>query len=90
MGLGKKDIVYNISSDTHLSLKASSSILESFLRILKLNKTKTVKISNFGTFILHESPKRIGRNPITMDEFEIKAHKKISFKASNKVKSIIN
>ena len=90
MGLSKKDIVYNISSETQLSLKTSSSILESFLILLKSNKTKTVKISSFGTFTPHETPKRIGRNPITMDEFEIKAHKKISFKASNKVKSIIN
>ena len=90
MGLGKKDIANNISTKTLLSSKESFNILDYFLEVLKKNKNKKLKISNFGSFSLTNSPKRIGRNPRTKEEFEIKARMKLSFKASNKIKSLLN
>jgi nucleoid DNA-binding protein len=90
VGLGKKDIVNNISSKTLLSSKDSSKFLESFLGILKNHINKNIKLSNFGSFILTNTPKRIGRNPKTKEEYEIRARKKISFKASNQIKSLLN
>ena len=90
MGLGKKDIVNNIFSKTLLSSKDSSKFLESFLGILKNHKNKNIKLSNFGSFLLINTPKRIGRNPKTKEEYEIRARKKLSFKASNKIKSFLN
>jgi integration host factor subunit alpha len=90
VGLGKKDIVNNISSKTLLSSKDSSKFLESFLGILKNHINKNIKLSNFGSFILTNTPKRIGRNPKTKEEYEIKARKKLSFKASTKIKSLLN
>ena len=90
MGFGKKDIVKNISSKALISSKSSSLILESFLSFIKQNKRHRVKISKFGTYYLHKSPARIGRNPKTKEEFKILASEKLAFKASNKVKSILN
>jgi nucleoid DNA-binding protein len=90
MGLGKKDIFNNISTKTHLSSKESRKILDSFLDILKKHKSKNIKISNFGSFTLTNTPKRIGRNPRTKEEYEIKARMKLSFKAANKIKSLLN
>jgi nucleoid DNA-binding protein len=90
MGFGKKDIVKNISSKALITSKTSSLILEAFLNIIKQNKIKKIKISKFGTYYLHKSPARIGRNPKTKEEFKIQASEKLSFKASNKVKSILN
>ena len=90
MGLGKKDIVYNISSKTLLSSKDSSKILDSFLSILKNHKNKNIKVAKFGSFILVNTPKRTGRNPKTKEEFLIKAREKLSFKASKKIKSFLN
>ena len=90
MGFGKKDIVKNISSKTLLSSKDSSEFLKSFLSILKNHKNKNIKLSKFGSFILVNTPKRVGRNPKTKEEHEIRARKKLSFKASNKVKSFLN
>ena len=63
MGFGKKDIVKNISSEAHISSKSSSLVLEAFLSFIKQNKRHQIKISKFGTFYLHKSPARIGRNP---------------------------
>ena len=90
MGFGKKDIVKNISSKALFSSKLSSLVLESFLSFIKQNKRYQIKISKFGTFYSHNSPARIGRNPKTKEEFKILASEKLAFKASNKVKSILN
>ena len=90
MGFGKKDIVKNISSKAFITSKSSSLVLEAFLSFIKQNKRNKIKISNFGTYYLQKSPARIGRNPKTKEEFKIPASRKLAFKASNKVKSILN
>ena len=90
MGLGKKDIIKNISSKTPLSTSISSDFFSAFLNTLKLNFNKDIKISNFGTFRNKHTPKRIGRNPKTKEEFIIHAHKKVTFRASSTVKKILN
>ena len=90
MGFGKKEIVKNISSKALISSKTSSLVLEAFISFIKRNKRHRIKISKFGTYYLHKSPARIGRNPKTKEEFKIPASEKLAFKASNKVKSILN
>jgi nucleoid DNA-binding protein len=90
MGLGKKDIVKNISSKTQFSNSNSKSILESFFNILKNNVQKNIKISNFGTFTIKKTPERVGRNPKTKEEVMITAKKRISFKAANQIKNLLN
>ena len=90
MGFGKKDIVKNISSKALITSKESSLILEAFLSFIKQNKRHQIKISKFGTYYLHKSPARIGRNPKTKEEYKIPASEKLAFKASNKVKSTLN
>jgi len=90
MGFGKKDIVKNISSKALISSKSSSLVLQAFLSFIKQNKSNQIKIPKFGTFYLHKSPPRIGRNPKTKEEFKILASEKFAFKASNKVKSTLN
>ena len=90
MGFGKKDIVKNISSKALFSSKTSNLFLNAFLELIKENKRKKIKISKFGTYYLYKSPVRIGRNPKTKEEFKIQAAEKLAFKASNKVKSILN
>jgi DNA-binding protein HU-beta len=90
MGFGKKDIVKNISSKALISSKTSSLLLDAFLSFIKQNKRHKIKVSKFGTYYLHKSPARIGRNPKTKEEFNIPTIEKLVFKASNKVKSILN
>ena len=90
MGFGKKDIVKNISSKALISSKSSSLVLEAFISFIKQNKRHKIKISKFGTYYLHKSPARLGRNPKTKEEFKIPVSEKLAFKASNKVKTILN
>ena len=90
MSLGKKDIVKNISSEAFLSLSDSKALLNSFINIIKKNKSKKIKISNFGTFYFHTTPQRLGRNPKTKEEFIIPKRQKLILKASNAVKNKLN
>jgi integration host factor subunit alpha len=90
MSLGKKDISKNILSKAQLDMSISSQILNKFISVLKQNINHRIKISNFGSFSISITPKRIGRNPKTREVFDIHSRKKISFKTSNKVKSILN
>ena len=91
MSLGKKDIVKNISSKAQIPNKISQKFLKSILHLItSKSKTHSVKISNFGTFYYHQTPKRIGRNPKTKEEFVINPRFKLSFKPSGNIKNLIN
>ena len=64
MSLGKKDIVKGIKSKAQISKTISQELLDKFIDIvIKKSKNFNVMISNFGTFYIHKSTKRIGRNP---------------------------
>lgn len=91
MSLGKKDIVKNISTKAQISSHLSNNILNSFIKnIIDTSKIQPVKISGFGTFYYHISPKRIGRNPLTKEEFVIRERSKLCLKVSNTVKKSLN
>jgi len=91
MSLTKRDIAKNISLSSTLTLLESSKILDKFIKkIIVSSKKSNLKLSNFGTFSYKFSPKRVGRNPKTKEEFIIKNRKKLSFSSSKKIKELIN
>ena len=90
MGFGKKDIVKNISSKALISSKSSSLVLEAFLSFIKQNKRNQIKMSKFGTFYLHKSPPRIGRNPKTKETKIISSRDVVLFKPSKEFKEFVN
>lgn len=72
-------------------MKDSKLLLDKFLLILKKeSKLKKVKLSAFGTFSMHITSNRIGRNPKTLESYIIKPTKKLIFKASVKTKETLN
>jgi len=91
MNINKKFISEIIKKNIDIKISDSNKFFDLFLNIIKENiKNKNVKIQNFGTFHVKRSPERIGRNPLTNQEFIICERKRVSFKASNGVKKIIN
>jgi nucleoid DNA-binding protein len=90
MGFGKKDIVKNISSKALISSKTSSLVLDAFLSFIKQNKRHKIKVSKFGTYYLHKSPARIGRNPKTKEEVVIGDRIVVTFKASKNILKYLN
>ena len=91
MSLTKKNIINNLKKNSSLSTAEASNILTSFLSlIIAKSKFKIVKISSFGTFGVKKTPKRVGRNPKTLDSYIIPELNKLNFKPSNKVKKQLN
>jgi nucleoid DNA-binding protein len=91
MTLTKKIISKKLSEDTPISLKDSKVFVDSFIEIIKNNsRNYHIKIHDFGSFLYKMTPKRIGRNPKTGKTYIIKAHKRLIFRASFKLKNFLN
>jgi nucleoid DNA-binding protein len=90
LSLGKKDIVKNINTKAHLPKNISIQFVDHFLNIIKNSKKDRINISNFGIFYNHVSPARIGRNPKNKESFQISQRVSRKFKASSKIKKILN
>ena len=91
MSLTKSNIINKIKKSSSLTSSEASSIFESFLLLIKSHsKSKSLKLSSFGTFSYKKTPKRVGRNPKTQDSYIIPELKKLNFRPSNKVKEHLN
>ena len=90
MSVTKKDLAKNITNKLGLSQKDSLFFVKQFFQVLINNKDSNINLNKFGTFILKKTPKRIGRNPKTLQKFEIKPRQKLTFKPSDDLKQNIN
>ena len=90
MSVTKKDLAKNISKKLGLSQKDSLFFVQNFFKALIDNKSKNININKFGTFSYKKTPKRIGRNPKTLEEFSIKSRQRLTFQPSDKIKQTIN
>ena len=91
MTVSKEKIANKLKDELNLSNDEIKKFLDAFLNCIKTKiPNKTIKIANFGTFYIHTSPKRIGRNPSTRESYIIPIMKKIKFKCSNKIRKVIN
>jgi integration host factor subunit alpha len=75
-----------------LSRTESAALVELVLREIadSLARGENVKLSSFGSFVVREKGRRIGRNPKTGQEVPIEPRRVMVFKPSNILKSRIN
>ena len=92
MNVTKKDLSAVLKKELNLSLNTSDSLVDEFFQVIKtsLRSKKNIKLSGFGTFEMFKTKKRIGRNPKTMEEFEIPAKSKVRFSPTSKAKYFLN
>ena len=92
VNLTKKDIIKSIYLQIGLSKKIIDLFLEDIIKILtnSIKENKKVKISKFGTFIVRNKKKRIGRNPKTNEERNVSERNVLLFKPSKELKKYIN
>jgi integration host factor subunit alpha len=69
INLTKKDLVNIVYMQIGFSKKISENLIEEFFSLIvsNLQKNKSVKISNFGTFLIRSKKPRVGRNPKTKE-----------------------
>ena len=92
INLTKKDLINSVYMQIGYSKKISENLLEDLLGTIinNLKKNKKLKIAKFGTFLVRNKKKRIGRNPLTKENKEISDRLVILFKASKEFKNLIN
>ena len=92
MTVTKADIVDHVFEKVGFSKKEATEIVESIFDIVKrhLEEGQKVKVSGFGTFVVHDKQPRRGRNPQTGDSIVIRGRRVLGFKASPVLKKSLN
>ena len=88
----KAKIAEEINKKVGISFRDAQELVDEILELMKssLEKGENVKISGFGTFILRDKGKRIGRNPKTKVEIEIPPRRVVIFHPSQVWRKEIN
>ena len=87
----KKELVEKLAKSQGVTKIKSREIIEDFLGLVEegLIKDKQVKISGFGTIEAVERKSRKAKNPQTGLPMNIESGFRVRFKASKKIKNII-
>jgi DNA-binding protein HU-beta len=90
--MNKADLIESIANSADLSKasagRALDAAIESITKALK--KGDTITLVGFGTFSVRKRKARMGRNPRTGEEIQIKASKVPGFKPGKALKDAIN
>ena len=88
----RKNISIKIYQNLGFSKNISAKIVDDFFEILstELIKLNKIKISTFGTFGVLNKKRRMGRNPKTKIESDIRARRVINFKPAEIFKNKLN
>ena len=92
---GKKltrfELVDHFSKQLFVTQSQASLLIEIIIQqiLVALSRHPHLKLSTFGTFLVHEKKERVGRNPKTGVETIITARRSISFRASQILKARI-
>ncbi|BDB95925.1 HU family DNA-binding protein [Candidatus Hydrogenosomobacter endosymbioticus] len=87
----RAEIKQHLRDNLDVSLGDATQLLDAIINemFVAMHTEEEVKISTFGTFLIHKKKKRLGRNPKTREEAVICPRKSVSFRASRKLKDLI-
>lgn len=90
--LTKAELLGNIADDTGVAKsvveKTITSLIENIIKGLK--QGQTINLSGLGGFSVSKRKARNGRNPKTGETIKIAASNAAKFKASSKLKEVLN
>ena len=88
----RADLCEAVYQKVGLSRTESADLVEMVLDEISdcLVRGESVKLSSFGSFLVRQKGKRIGRNPKTGEEVPISPRRVMVFKPSNVLKQKIN
>jgi DNA-binding protein HU-beta len=86
-----KHLAASLAEDNELSKKQAEAILGGLVgNIVKhLKKGERIRIGGLGILPVRKRAARMGRNPATGEAIQIKASKKVAFRASKELKEAI-
>ncbi len=89
--MNKADLIDKIAKDARISKTASAKALDSFVEGVtrSLKKGDRVALVGFGTFTVSKRKARVGRNPQTGEQIEIKARKVARFRPGKELSAAV-
>ncbi|MDE0988631.1 MAG: HU family DNA-binding protein [Pseudomonadales bacterium] len=90
--MNKQELIENIAASADITKAAAGRALDSMIDSItnSLTKGDSVVLVGFGTFSVRDRAARMGRNPQTGEEIQIKAAKVPAFKAGKALKDSVN
>jgi DNA-binding protein HU-beta len=86
-----KHLAYALAEQHQLTKQQGLAMMEDLvgLIIIHLKNGERVKIAGLGVLQVRNRAARMGRNPMTGEQIQIKASKKVAFRASKELKTAI-
>ena len=86
-----KHLAYELAEQHQLSKTQALEMVENLIGVITahLKKAERVKIVGLGILQVRNCAARVGRNPKTGEQIQIKASKKIAFRASKELKEAL-
>jgi DNA-binding protein HU-beta len=86
-----KHLAATLAGDHEMPKKQAEGILGDLVNLVTkhLKKGDRIRIAGLGVLVVRKRPARMGRNPATGEPIQIKASKKVAFRASKELKETI-
>jgi DNA-binding protein HU-beta len=83
-----KHLAASLADEHHLTKKAGQVLLHGLVDLITkhLKKGERIRIAGLGILQVRKRAARMGRNPATGEAIQIKASKKVAFRASKELK----
>ena len=86
-----KHLAADLAESHELSKKQAEAVLGDLVGLVTkhLKKGERIRIGGLGILVVRKRPARKGRNPATGQEIDIKASKKVAFRAAKELKEAV-
>jgi DNA-binding protein HU-beta len=83
-----KHLAASLAKEHHLTKKAGQVLLQDLVGLITkhLKKGERIRIAGLGILQVRKRAARMGRNPATGEAIQIKAGKKVAFRASKELR----
>ncbi|MGD9949113.1 MAG: integration host factor subunit alpha [Desulfobulbus sp.] len=88
----RKELATSVVDKLGISHRNAAEIVDTFFSTLKntLTSGESIKLVNFGSFIVHDKSPRRGRNPQTGESMMITQRQMITFRPSRQLREGLN
>jgi DNA-binding protein HU-beta len=86
-----KHLAASLAEDHEMPKKQSEAILGDLVNLITkhLKKGDRIRLVGLGVLVVRKRAARMGRNPATGEPIQIKASKKVAFRASKELKEAV-
>jgi DNA-binding protein HU-beta len=86
-----KQLAASLAGDHEIPKKQSEAILGDLVTLVTkhLKKGDRIRLGGLGILVVRKRAARMGRNPATGEPIQIKASKKVAFRASKELKEAV-